>query len=458
MKTWKIAAISIAVITVLFVSVYIAGRYYFMDHFYPKTSINGVDVSMKARMEAEDLLGDHLSKYILGIKSPEGTMMISAQNCSLAYTGIEEIKNLLDNQEEAYWFRDIFQTHENKAMGLRLDEEKLRATMEALPCMTPATPQTPVDSRIEYNDTQKDFVIVDEIIGNTIDKEVFFNGLKEAILAGENEIDLATNAYYVQPKYFAKDEIVQKTKATLDKYMGTVINYEDSGCKFTLDRNDIHKFIKVSKNFKITFDKEYMKKYITENLSPVFNTVGKKRKINSPGSGEFTISGGFYGWQVGLIDERTAMLDNIEAGETVTREPKYLQDAAQKDRDNDIGNSYIDASISDQHLWVVVNGKVTMQSDFVSGDTSKGRDTDKGVYMIERKQRNYVMRENPVTVSYWLPFNLDLGEGFHDASWRKGFGGNIYTYNGSHGCINLPPAFAKKLYESMKVGFPVIIH
>ncbi len=458
MKTWKIAAITIAVISVILISVYIAGRYYFMDHFYPKTSINGVDVSMKARPEAEDLLGEHLSKYILGIKSPEGTMMISAQNCSLAYTGIEEIKNLLDNQEEEYWFRDIFLNHENNAMGLRLDEEKLRATMEALPCMTPANPQAPVDSRIEYNDTQKDFVIVDEIIGNTIEPEVFFNGIKEAILAGETEIDLASNAYYVQPKYFAKDEIVQKAKATLDKYMGTVINYEDSGCKFTLDRNDIHTFIHVSKDFEITFDKEYMKQYITEKLAPVFNTVGKTRTIVSPGSGEFTVSGGFYGWQVGLIDERTAMIDNIKAGDTVTREPKYLQDAARKDRNNDIGDSYIDASISDQHLWVVVNGKVTMQSDFVSGDSSKGRDTDKGVYMIEKKQRNYVMRENPVTVSYWLPFNLDLGEGFHDASWRKKFGGNIYTYNGSHGCINLPPAFAKKLYENMKVGFPVIIH
>ena len=458
MKNWKIAGISIAVISVILISVYIAGRYYFKDHFYPKTSINGVDVGMKARMEAEELMGEHLSKYVLGIKSDEGTMMISAQNCNLAYTGIEEIRNLLDNQEEDYWFRDVFTSHEHKAMGLRLDEEKLRETMNALPCMTPSAPQSPVDAKIEYDEKQIAYVIVDEIIGNTIEPEVFFNGIKEAILAGEEEIDLATNEYYVQPGYFARDEIVQKAKATLDKYMGTVINYEDSGCTFTLDRNDIHTFLKVSKDFKITFDKEFMKQYITEKLAPVFNTVGKSRTITSPGSGTFTISGGFYGWQVGLIDERTAMIDNIKAGETVTREPMYLQDAARKDRNNDIGDSYIDASISDQHLWVVVNGKVTMQSDFVSGDTSKGRDTDKGVYMIEKKQRNYSMRENPVTVSYWLPFNLDLGEGFHDASWRKGFGGNIYTYNGSHGCINLPPAFAKKLYESMKVGFPVIIH
>ncbi|MBR5047790.1 MAG: hypothetical protein IKX76_06095, partial [Eubacterium sp.] len=100
MKTWKIAAGTVAVAAVLLISVYIAGRYYFSDHFYPKTSINGVDVSMKSRLEAEKLMGDHLSKYLLGIKSPEGTMMISAQNCSLAYTGIEEIRDLLDNQEE----------------------------------------------------------------------------------------------------------------------------------------------------------------------------------------------------------------------------------------------------------------------------------------------------------------------------------------------------------------------
>ena len=33
-----------------------------------------------------------------------------------------------------------------------------------------------------------------------------------------------------------------------------------------------------------------------------------------------------------------------------------------------------------------------------------------------------------------MPF--DGGIGFHDASWRDEFGGDIYLTDGSHGCIN----------------------
>ena len=458
MKKWKIIGGIVATVVVILAAAYFAGRYYFMEHYYPRTTINGVDVGFQTKKDALDLVRKELRKYSLAIKSPERNMLISASSCGLEYTGVEEVKELLDAQDERYWFRDIFQHHDHEAMGVKIDEAKLEEAIKNLYCMKPDNPQAPVDAKIVLDEAKKEYVIVDEIIGNTIDTEVFNKAVKEAVLSGQTEIDLSTNAYYVQPKYKAADEVIQKAKKTLDTYMGTVINYEDSGCKYTLDRTDISSFIHLSKDFKITLDKDVMKKYIVDKISPEFNTVGMTRTFNSPGSGYFTISGGFYGWQVGLLDERQAMIDDIKAGKTVTREPKYLQDAARKDRTDDVGDSYIDASISDQHLWVVEKGKVTMQSDFVSGDSSKGRDTDKGVYMIERKQRHYVMRENPVTVSYWLPFNLDLGEGFHDASWRKGFGGKIYTYNGSHGCINLPPAFAKKLYEHIKVGFPVVIH
>ena len=47
-----------------------------------------------------------------------------------------------------------------------------------------------------------------------------------------------------------------------------------------------------------------------------------------------------------------------------------------------------------------------------------------------------------------MPFNGGIG--FHDASWRSKFGGTIYQYSGSHGCINLPVDKAKLLYEKYK--------
>ena len=46
----------------------------------------------------------------------------------------------------------------------------------------------------------------------------------------------------------------------------------------------------------------------------------------------------------------------------------------------------------------------------------------------------------------------------HDAYWRSSFGGKIYKTNGSHGCINLPPAVAKTVYENISAGMPVLCY
>lgn len=48
--------------------------------------------------------------------------------------------------------------------------------------------------------------------------------------------------------------------------------------------------------------------------------------------------------------------------------------------------------------------------------------------------------------------------GIHDANWRSTFGGQIYLTNGSHGCVNVPPANMPALYQAVKVGTPVVIY
>ena len=54
-----------------------------------------------------------------------------------------------------------------------------------------------------------------------------------------------------------------------------------------------------------------------------------------------------------------------------------------------------------------------------------------------------------------MPF--DGGIGLHDASWRSEFGSDIYLYNGSHGCVNLPYDAAKIIYENTVV-YPAAIN
>ena len=47
--------------------------------------------------------------------------------------------------------------------------------------------------------------------------------------------------------------------------------------------------------------------------------------------------------------------------------------------------------------------------------------------------------------------------GLHDATWRWSFGGDIYTYNGSHGCVNLPLNTAAYIYNNVPTGTTVKI-
>lgn len=55
-----------------------------------------------------------------------------------------------------------------------------------------------------------------------------------------------------------------------------------------------------------------------------------------------------------------------------------------------------------------------------------------------------------------MPFAYNIG--IHDASWRNTFGGTIYKTSGSHGCINVPPAFAEQLFNAVDKGTPVVAY
>ncbi|MFQ7349608.1 MAG: L,D-transpeptidase, partial [Anaerococcus vaginalis] len=119
---------------------------------------------------------------------------------------------------------------------------------------------------------------------------------------------------------------------------------------------------------------------------------------------------------------------------------------------------------SRQHLWYYKNGEVLLSTDIVTGRLSEGALTNKGVGSILSKEKNSTLKgknfdgsDYKTPVKYWMPIGWD-GEGFHDANWRYSFGGNIYLYNGSHGCLNMQPSQAEKLFNLVEHNTPVVIY
>lgn len=116
-------------------------------------------------------------------------------------------------------------------------------------------------------------------------------------------------------------------------------------------------------------------------------------------------------------------------------------------------------------MYYYQNGADIFESDFVSGNMSYAdRQTHAGIFTLYYKKSPDVLRgtmkadgtyEYESKVEYWMPF--DGGIGFHDASWRGEFGGDIYLTDGSHGCINMPPENAGILYDLIQYDVPIVL-
>lgn len=122
--------------------------------------------------------------------------------------------------------------------------------------------------------------------------------------------------------------------------------------------------------------------------------------------------------------------------------------------------TFVLVDISEQTIWFYKNGKQKLKSDVVTG--TRGRTpTPTGTFKVRSKLKN-INLVGPTWsshVSYWMAFK-GSSYGLHDASWRssKQFSNHkTYLNNGSHGCVNLRPAFAATLYSSVKRGTTVII-
>lgn len=169
------------------------------------------------------------------------------------------------------------------------------------------------------------------------------------------------------------------------------------------------------------------------------------------------MSGGDYGWVIAPNDTTTKILDAIKSGESQTITPEYTYSAYRREKD-EIGNTYVEISLSRQHMWFFKDGQLLVSTDIVTGNHNRGWDTHTGVYAIMYKERDATLVGEGYnsSVTYWMPFYANTG--IHDATWRSSFGGSIYMNNGSHGCINTPYDQAEKIFNNIEKGVPVVVY
>ena len=123
--------------------------------------------------------------------------------------------------------------------------------------------------------------------------------------------------------------------------------------------------------------------------------------------------------------------------------------------------------ITNQQLTYFKDGKVLTSVPVITG-MKNTNDTPVGKYILDpanKKTNVNLLGQNAdgtnynAFVNYWMPFIQEKGIGFHDASWRQidDYTKTQYINNGSHGCVNMRPSDAKKLYQSITEKTYVIV-
>lgn len=426
--------------------------------FLPGTIVDGMDVTGKTAAEVEDAIMEQLKGYKLTINGREDlSESITGEEVGLYAEFDDTLAKAIAAQKPMEWGKYRFGKSVNEVNTdalIRYNDEMLGEAVDSLSCMDKENMREPQDAKIsDY--TSGGYTIIKEDEGTELLEDRVKEAVAAAVMSLAESVDLEEQGCYVSPSITSEDEALKTACETMNKYVGARITYQFGDKSETLSGDEIHNWLTVNgTSVGINEGKatEYVKK-----LAGSYDTAYKAKSLKTSYGKTVSITGGSYGYKINQAKEAATLVSLIKNGEQTSREPEYSQKGASR-TGNDYGNTYVEINLTAQHLYFYMKGKLVVQSDFVSGNAAKGWSTPAGAYSITYKQRNATLKGQgyATPVSYWMPFNGGIG--LHDANWRKTFGGTIYKTNGSHGCVNLPPAVAKTIYENISAGDPVLCY
>lgn len=452
---WLLGGILLAVMLLS----YFGTAIYFQTHFLPNTIINSLNCSYKDAATVIGMLQAQGLKYQLEVTDREGNVIgiVTASDADLLIDVTDAVSELMNSQNVLGWilaFGDTYNAELN--YEVEFDTDKVHKQVSGWHALQKQNMTAPENAYVgDYSARKKAYEIVPETEGCQLDIDKTMEAVATAILAQEETLNLGDAGCYLTAEITRDNESLIKKLATLNTWVGTVITYDWNGTEVVLDGDTIQEWV-MDVNGRYSLNEEAVAEFVAVHAKEN-DTYGKKRKFTTTLGEELTLPSGAYGWKTDRAEETKELLKLIEAGAVTARVPVFSMMGAKKGSD-DIGSSYVEIDLTNQHLYLYENGSIVLESDFVSGNMSKGYVTPGGVFGLTYKTRNAVLRgeDYETPVKYWMPFNGNIG--MHDASWRSSFGGDIYQTSGSHGCINLPPSKAAEIYEYVSTGFPVICY
>ncbi len=484
-KSGKGPLIAIGIVASLLIIAYISGFIYFSGHFYQDVAINGLNVSNMNSDVAQIVLDNFYKDYKLTIEPIDSDdIVISADDIDAKITVNDSFSDIFKQQEPALWFVNMFNHHDYTVnASATWNEDKLTDIVSKLSILDEKKMVKPADAYVGVEDGK--FAIIKEVMGSTVKEESFDKALHNSLSTVQATLNLVEAGCYKLPKVHSDDEALAKELEGKNEYAQYEIKIQMDDLLLEPGM-ELYEAVLEKKGDEYEISKSKVDNYVKE-LADKYDSLDKERKFTTSfGNRVITTKGKAFGYVLNQEKTKADLYSALTAGKSSTVEATFDSKGKSLIGENDIGDTYVEVNLSEQRVIAYKDGKKIAEGDCVSGNESAGHGTDTGLYEIQDKLSPTVLRgeKKPVTktevkknkkgkkvkkevtkyeyeyespVTYWLQFNG--GQGLHDAAgWRSAYGGSIYYYSGSHGCVNLPLDLAKTLYQNFEVGDPVIVY
>lgn len=438
---------------------------YYRNNFPVNTWINGVYCTGKTIEQVNEELADGTEPPEIVLLDKQGEeWRLRGEDIGLLPDYTSALRAYLRTHSSALWMNNMQEPVRETitAAELRWDDTLLREAVEATELVRQTVTEEKSGCHVVLGE---DGYYLEDHNQARLNVQKLTGFVQNCLSDGVTYVDLVKGGCYDVQEDSAEDIAQRALWSRLQDFFARSITYDMGAEQIPLTTDILSSFLAVDEAHELRLDSSG-KPLIDESrvvdwvreLAEQYDTCDTVREFLSTRGDVVSVKYVTYGTRLDAEAETTYLMEVLqeESTEPVNHVPAYLQEGFVRGLD-DIGDTYIEVDMTEQHMYYYENGELKLDTDVVTGNTGRRMGTPEGINFVYNKQRNRVLRgpDYATPVKYWMP--VKGGVGIHDADWRKKFGGEIYKRNGSHGCINTPPGIMAELYDMVEVGTPVVM-
>ena len=429
---------------------YLSGVGYYSNRFVANTTFGTVDISNLTLVKAQEKLEADLNDR----------EVIKMSDLKSEFNTKSNLETVYQSQDPSVWVTSYF---EEEAFGDVLTDQVMinPSNIEMVLSqngLNNADRDAAIDATINYSD-EDGYFVEDGQIGTQIDFDKLGASIINAVQTNETSVDLEDA--YAAPEIDGESDVITSVMETIDGFSDIKLTLQIAGDELTIPKETIENWIHFDSNNQLIVDYDLVFNYVS-GLNDDYATYNKTRQFLSTLQGEVTVQPGILGWGIDIEAETQAIIDDLYAGADITREPATFSSGGNGNAADEIGGTYVEIDLTYQMMYLYVDGEMILGTDIVSGQLNA--ETVPGANAVNEMLTDTKLRgfnqfrqvEYATPVSYWIRFDNNA-QGIHDASWQGSFGGDVWTYAGSLGCINTPYWAVETIYNNVTYGTPVIV-